>query len=160
MLSCAVVERHWQARIDTDGTYFPEGPQCPLHVDSGLSMADRAFPLLLIGFTHLRWLAMALRPSGAALALSTPRDFSAHLVGRLVFPQPDVNRVPQEAVGRPGQIGDLDDQLRLERSQSRTGGPVRQGSLQRSFECKEGRGRVRPRPGERRLEGCGSPYGC
>jgi hypothetical protein len=27
MLSCAVVERHWQARIDTDGTYFSEGPQ-------------------------------------------------------------------------------------------------------------------------------------
>ena len=28
--------------------------------------------------------------------------------------QPDIDRVAQEVVGRPGQIGDLDDKLRLD----------------------------------------------
>jgi hypothetical protein len=27
-----------------------------------------------------------------------------HLIGRLVLPQPDVNRVAQQIVGRPGQM--------------------------------------------------------
>ena len=30
------------------------------------------------------------------------------------FPQPGVNRMPQEVVGGPGQIGDLGDKLRLD----------------------------------------------
>jgi hypothetical protein len=38
---------------------------------------------------------------------------ASHLIGWLVLPQPDVNRVPQEVVSRPGQIGDLSDELRL-----------------------------------------------
>ena len=35
----------------------------------------------------------------------------AHLIGRLVLAKPDVSRVSQEVVGRPGQIGDLGDKL-------------------------------------------------
>jgi hypothetical protein len=38
----------------------------------------------------------------------------AHLIGRLVLAKPDVNRVSQEVVGRPGQIGDLGDKLQLD----------------------------------------------
>jgi hypothetical protein len=49
----------------------------------------------------------------SASALLSPCDFSPHLRRRLVLAQPDVNRVPQEVVSRPGQIGDLGDQLRL-----------------------------------------------
>jgi hypothetical protein len=45
---------------------------------------------------------------------SSPYDFSTHLIGRLVFPQPDVNRVAQQIVGRPGQIGNLGDELRFD----------------------------------------------
>jgi hypothetical protein len=37
-----------------------------------------------------------------------------NLLGWLVFPQADVNRVSQEIVGRPGQIGDLGDKLGLD----------------------------------------------
>ena len=39
--------------------------------------------------------------------------FPVHLRRRLVRSKPYVNRLPQEAVGRPGEIGDLGDQLRL-----------------------------------------------
>jgi hypothetical protein len=50
--------------------------------------------------------------AGAALAnfASLPPNFLC----RLVFPQSDVNRVEKQPVGRPGQIGDLGDQLRLD----------------------------------------------
>jgi hypothetical protein len=39
---------------------------------------------------------------------------SPHLIGWLVLPQSHVNRVPQEVVGRPGQVRDLGDKLRLD----------------------------------------------
>jgi hypothetical protein len=68
-------------------------PQCPLHVDSGLSLVDRA---------------------DVRFCLSSPHNLSPHLTGRLVLPQPDVNRVPQQIVGRPGQKGDLSDKLRFD----------------------------------------------
>jgi hypothetical protein len=42
-----------------------------------------------------------------------------HLLGRLVLAQSDVNRVTQEVVCSPGQIGDLGDKLRLDRRPSR-----------------------------------------
>jgi hypothetical protein len=42
-----------------------------------------------------------------------------HLIGRLILPQPHIDRVPQEVVGGPGQIGDLSDQLRLDPMDSR-----------------------------------------
>jgi hypothetical protein len=42
-----------------------------------------------------------------------------HLVGRLVFPEPDVNRMAQEAVGRPGQKSDLGNKVRLDPMYSR-----------------------------------------
>ena len=44
----------------------------------------------------------------------TSRDFPPHLVGRLVLAEADVNRVPQQVVSRPGQVGDLGDKLRLD----------------------------------------------
>ena len=37
-----------------------------------------------------------------------------HLGGRLVFPQPDIDRVAKQTVPRPGKIGDLGDKLRLD----------------------------------------------
>ena len=37
-----------------------------------------------------------------------------HLLSGLVLPQPDINRLPQQIVGGPGQIGDLGDKLRLD----------------------------------------------
>lgn len=40
--------------------------------------------------------------------------FPSHLSGRLVFPQADVNCVPQEIVRRPRQVGDFDDETRLD----------------------------------------------
>jgi hypothetical protein len=39
-------------------------------------------------------------------------DFPPHLPRRLVFAKSDVNCVTQKAVGSPGQIGDLNDELR------------------------------------------------
>ena len=39
---------------------------------------------------------------------------SPHLIGWLVLPQSHVNRVPQEVVGRPCEVGDLSDELRLD----------------------------------------------
>jgi hypothetical protein len=61
--------------------------------DSGLSLVDRA---------------------DVRFCLSSPHNLSPHLTGRLVLPQPDVNRVPQQIVGRPGQKGDLSDKLRFD----------------------------------------------
>ena len=45
---------------------------------------------------------------------SLPRDFPPNLIGRFIFSQPDVNRVTQEAVRSPGQIGDLSHKRRLD----------------------------------------------
>jgi hypothetical protein len=42
------------------------------------------------------------------------RDFLAHLIGRLVLAEADVNGVTQEAIGGPSQIGDLGDKLWLD----------------------------------------------
>jgi hypothetical protein len=42
------------------------------------------------------------------------RDFPPHLIRRLILPQPDVDRVPQEAITSPGQIRDFGDKLRLD----------------------------------------------
>jgi hypothetical protein len=35
------------------------------------------------------------------------QSLSPHLIGRLVVLQPDIKRVPQQVVGRPGRIGDF-----------------------------------------------------
>jgi len=47
-------------------------------------------------------------------ALSNSRGFPPDLRRWLVRAEADVNRVTQEVVGRPGQIGDLGDELRLD----------------------------------------------
>ena len=49
--------------------------------------------------------------SAFADAKATP--LPSHLVGRLVRSEPDINRLPQEPIPGPRQIGDLGDQLRL-----------------------------------------------
>jgi hypothetical protein len=54
-----------------------------------------------------RELASSLRPSERA-------RFHAGRPSRRVLAEADVNRVTQETVGRPGQIGDLRDKLRLD----------------------------------------------
>jgi hypothetical protein len=41
-------------------------------------------------------------------------NFSPHLLCWLVLAQPHVNRLPQEPIACPSQIGDLGDQLRLD----------------------------------------------
>jgi hypothetical protein len=41
-------------------------------------------------------------------------SLSSNMLRGLVFPQPDIDRVPQELVGRPGQVGDLRNKLRLD----------------------------------------------
>jgi hypothetical protein len=45
--------------------------------------------------------------------------FTPYLIGRLVLPQPDVNRVTKQIFDCPGQIGDLRDQLGLDPVDSR-----------------------------------------
>ena len=45
--------------------------------------------------------------TGALFGLSFP----PHLVGRLILPQPDIDRLPHQVVGRPGEIGDLGHEL-------------------------------------------------
>ena len=45
---------------------------------------------------------------------NSPGSFPLHLVCRLVRAEVDVNRVPQEIVDGPGQIGDLRDEPRLD----------------------------------------------
>ena len=47
------------------------------------------------------------------LALFASLSLPPHPAGRFVLPQSDVNRVAQEVVGGPCQIGDLSHQLRL-----------------------------------------------
>jgi hypothetical protein len=37
-----------------------------------------------------------------------------HLIGRLILAQPDIDRVPEQIVRRPSQIGDLGDELWLD----------------------------------------------
>ena len=44
----------------------------------------------------------------------SPLTLAPDLLGRLVLAQPDVNRMPEEVVSGPGQIGDLGDKLRLD----------------------------------------------
>ena len=61
-------------------------------------------------------------------SLNLARDLAPHLLRRLVLAQPDVNRVPQEVVGRPSQIGDLRDKLRLD--------PVHAGKNERRSEAR------------------------
>ena len=67
--------------------------------------------------------AANLRPKGSFVppigALSGVRSFSPDIRRQLVLPEAGVNRVPQEAIGRPGQIGDLGDNLRLDPVHSR-----------------------------------------
>jgi hypothetical protein len=53
------------------------------------------------------------------VALFAALSLQAYLVGQLVLPQPSVNCVPQEVVGRPGQKGDLEDKLRLDPVEAR-----------------------------------------
>jgi hypothetical protein len=69
---------------------------------------------------------LTLPPLASALARCARRfcSFAPHLLGRLVFPQLDVNGVSQKVVSCPGQIGDLGDKLRLDPMHTRkTGGP-------------------------------------
>ena len=58
-------------------------------------------------------------------------SFSPHLNGRLVVAQSDVNRVTQEAIGGPGQIGDLANQLRLDPMHARKNKRRAEGCLSR-----------------------------
>jgi hypothetical protein len=51
---------------------------------------------------------------GQAFRGRRPLSLTPNLLRRLVLPEANVNRVPQEVVGRPGQIGDLDDKLGLD----------------------------------------------
>ena len=44
----------------------------------------------------------------------SPFLLAPHLLGRFVLAQPDIDRLPQQVVGGPGQIGDLGHQLRLD----------------------------------------------
>ena len=67
-------------------------------------------------------------PMQAPLIPWPPLTLSPHLVRGLVLPQPDVNRVAKEIVGRPGQIGDLGDKLRLD--------PVDAGENERRSEAR------------------------
>jgi hypothetical protein len=55
---------------------------------------------------------------------------------RLVLAQPDVNRMSQEVVGRPGQVCDLGNKLWLDQcTRERTsGGPERRALLTRYHE--------------------------
>jgi hypothetical protein len=55
------------------------------------------------------------------------RDFSLYIARRLILAQADIDRVSQEIVGRPSQIGDLADQLRLN--------PVNTGENERRTEA-------------------------
>ena len=52
--------------------------------------------------------------------LSSHSSFPPNLRRRLVLPEPDVNCVPQEVIGRPGQISDLGHKLSLDPSLSLT----------------------------------------
>jgi hypothetical protein len=49
----------------------------------------------------------------AGLSLRLFRILAPHVLGRLVFPQPDVDRLPQQAVVGPGQVAYLGDELWL-----------------------------------------------
>ena len=57
---------------------------------------------------------VAGRLSLVRFRLLSPCDFSPHLLCPLVLAQPDVDRVTQKVVRRPGQIGDLGDKLWLD----------------------------------------------
>ena len=56
---------------------------------------------------------MASRP-GVARLRELALGFPPNLRRRLVLSEPDVDRVTQEAVRSPGEIGDLGDKLRLD----------------------------------------------
>ena len=43
-----------------------------------------------------------------------PFLLATHLLGRFVLAQPDIDRLPQEIVGGPGEKGGLDDELRVD----------------------------------------------
>jgi hypothetical protein len=74
---------------------------------------------------------------------SRSRGFPPHLIGRLVLPEADIDRVSQEVVGPPGQVGDLGDQLRLD--------PVHSREDQRRSEARGGEA-LRPSGSRRRLK--------
>jgi hypothetical protein len=64
-----------------------------------------------------RWRAGIRQREGshaANEALSGARGFPSDICRRLVLAKPDINRMSQEVVRRPGQIGDLGDELRLD----------------------------------------------
>ena len=44
----------------------------------------------------------------------SPLTFAAHLFGRLVFPEPDIDRLWQQVVGGPGQIGNFGNKFWLD----------------------------------------------
>jgi hypothetical protein len=49
--------------------------------------------------------------NGTSGCVSPP---APHLIGWFVFPQPHINRLPEQNVGGPGQVGDLGYELRLD----------------------------------------------
>jgi hypothetical protein len=66
----------------------------------------------------------AFRPKGEVPvssigSLSNARRFPPNVHRTLVLPQPDINCVPQEVVGRPGQIGGLGDKVWLDSMNAR-----------------------------------------
>jgi hypothetical protein len=106
------------------------------------SMIDRTGPSGLFGS------APVFRPPnllGNKYEIRTKaRHFPSHLRRRLVRSEPDVNRLPQETVGGPSQIGDLGDELRLD--------PMHLGKNERRSEARLARRRsaerrCRPRHG-------------
>jgi hypothetical protein len=74
----------------------------------------------------------ALRRPFYSLALLAACSLSPHLVGRLVLAQADVNRVPQEVVGRPGQIRDLGNQPWLDPTNAKRTNTNRGAAITRS----------------------------
>ena len=72
--------------------------------DAGNEWQIRLFGRACANDRYLRWSAVslgntaksAIRPNGKLrIVLLTAGGLAAHLIGRLVFSQPDVNRVPQ-----------------------------------------------------------------
>jgi hypothetical protein len=53
-------------------------------------------------------------PGSPIGTVSNSRGFPPNVRRAFVLAKPNIDRVPQEAIGRPGQIGDLGDKLRLD----------------------------------------------
>ena len=85
----------WRARETMEGGGFMPPPRSMGHLASPL---PRAFARSLV----------FRRPDPLPSLLAT------HLLARFVLAQPDIDRLPQEIVGGPGEKGDLGHQFRLD----------------------------------------------